>query len=229
MAKIGSVQKRIKKRYTSDKGTILNMPEKQMLILNYVRSKGKQEGMGSVVDLTDRAVKYYIDAHPEFAAQVRLAMDQFVAGEQDDLQVHWNHNAKEYNEAFIGRVLQLLLEGDNSLEVRRRYKPLYLENGEPDLDENGEHKMVLTSVEEKEIQKSTPKYILEMAGELMQNTYGQPELAKIAPVLLLKFVQYIQREGQHIRGEGLKELVGLASHFDDELKKDMVLKTAKPR
>lgn len=211
------------------KTSTFDVPANQIKILNYIRNKGKIDGAASIVDRTDTALDWYISKNPMFKARIRLAKDQFLSGDVDDLQTHWNHNAEEYNADLIARLLSLLLEGEVIRERNEVKAPVKNEKGEIQYDEFGEPELKLIQVYDKTVHKPTPKYIIEMALELMSDRFGQPELAKVAPTIVLRFMQFVQRESESLPGDALKELFGLASTFDTEFKQEVLAMTGKTK
>lgn len=205
----------------------LHQRANQIKLLQFIRAHGKVKGAGSAIGMTDHAVRAYLQGHKPLEMKVKIALDQYQRGDVDDLQTYWNANADDYNRELMAKIIDFLIEGEVTTEERERYIPVKDKRGKIKKGADGKPVLELQSVNKVISHKPTPQYIIKMASELMQNRFGQPELSKVAPTIILKFVQFVQREGDAIHGQALHELIGLAENFDKELKQEVLALTGK--
>lgn len=205
----------------------LARPDNQEIVLNYIRKHGKIAGAGELVGINDDTVRKYLAKNLNFKLRVQLALENHKNGAVDDLQQHWNFHANEYNGKVIERILELLLEGERFYEVNACKVPKRSKTGELELDEFDEPVLETERVYEKTFWKPTPKWVIEIALQLMRNEYGKSDLMKIAPTIIVKLVQYVKQRGELIQGEVLQELIGLSEEFDDQIKQELMALRAK--
>lgn len=200
---------------------MLDFPENQERCLNYFRRTGKLAGIGKHLNCDDQTITNYCSSHPKFKARVELAKKNFDKGEFDDLQRLWNRNAELYNNATIERIFELLLEGHRETEHRICSKPKKVK-GEIVLDKDGEPVMEINQEFWTYYTKPTPKWVMELAMELVQDTYGEPELLKLAPTIILQFVTYLKGEVKGLKGDLLQDVLGKAGDFEKVLKSQVL-------
>lgn len=196
----------------------LDDPQQRTALLNYVREHGKVDGYAG---LDANTIKDYQDRHPEFETLLTVAKTIYKNPELNSLQAYWNANAEMFEGYVMQAVMKLVLEGDVHLDEEMTYRPkmVWVDRKRSRVyDENtGEPVLELTKKVITKTNKGTPKYAIDLALELMQQTYGQSEVTRLAPSIVWMFVQFLKKRVD-LPGDTYAELVGATKEFESTLK-----------
>lgn len=205
----------------------LDDPKIRTELLDYVRAHGKVDGYEG---LDANTIKDYKDRHPEFDTMLTVAKTIHKNPEVHDLQAYWDANADLFEGYVMQTIMKLILEGDVHLDEEVTYRPKYIKGEGRVYDpDTGEPVMEVTKRMVTKTNKGTPKFALDLALELMQRTFGQSEVTRLAPSIVWMFVQFLKKRID-LPGDTYADLVGATKEFEGTLKSQArMLKTGKKR
>ncbi len=205
----------------------MDYPENQQKALTYIRRTGKVAGVGKVLNCHTQTVVNYMSKSASFKARVEMAKKNFEDGNFDDLQRLWNRDAGVYNGATVDHIFKMVLEGEVSMEKQTIRKPVKVK-GVTQYDEEGEPILEIEKVLDTEYHKPAPKWVLELAISLMNETFAQPDILKVSPTIILQFIRHIKSE-TNLKGDALQQVIGSTESFEKQLKSEVLALQARKK
>lgn len=203
------------------------IPENQDIVVAYVQRRGAIVGCGPANGITDRTIYRYCLENPEFQKRLDEAKRHRLIGAfTDDFQASWNRNKGELNGLAFDRFVQYLLEGEVEVHTKTTYVPVRNTQGDIVLDEDEEPTKELEREHIDRIERRPPRWVIEMAIQLMRGDHEQPLMFKWLPSMLVQFIQYL-RQHTEIDGATQKMLVTAVESFENEMRSKVIALTGK--
>jgi len=201
----------------------LDDPDLQEKAIHYVQSKRKIKGVGDAIGCGDTTVKDYMETDPLFKTRMLFALKGFSNTNLRDLQEVWNESADVLNPLVVQCFVDYFVRGEVFTERTIMKKPVRDKvTKEIVLDEHGNEVMELERDILKTTTRSCPKEFLRMGMELMEGKFGMPELQRVAPTVLVTFIQHIAQRVE-LPKETYELLLGEANSFDKVLEQQSML------
>ena len=194
----------------------LDDPQVRTDLLQYVREHGKVEGHA----LDQNTVLDYCRTHPDFQALLSVARTLAKHPEVHDLQAYWNANAEMFEGYAMMAIMRLILEGDVHLDEEITYRPKMAwvkRKRERVHDKDGNPVLEIVQKVITKTNKGTPKFAIDLALDLMHQTYGQSEVVRLTPSILWMFVQFMKKR-LDLSGETYADILDAVKEFEVVMK-----------